>query len=649
MEPSSIGGGSSVSGSTQTSNASSSSLSGNIFRTVNEFLTNLYMSGKLRMNGLTRQYTSMNSSLLGAGVSSAGFYESFNRKPSWNVRLCRGLLFVWFLYIMWIGVWLPGLTSHQDYSQIYSSSSSVSSSSNSGNQTSSIVNNEFNTSPFGFEGGWVFRVLNYPLTLSTDAIPYEGIIALSVLFTLISLVNIILMIIGMKKRYGNVYKFLDKVAMCWGMIVLFSGPVALFIMSSFIDCNPNIRIEIENQTASVSGLSRFPTVQCYSADNIVLLVLSLIGMMITFVSWGFSVFLLPINTPNVGIPFVTKDNFILAPTICTIGLELLIMFLIPPNFMMGRAIVHLILTFINIPLIIYSLPFYHRMMNSLYFGIVCARFGVSIGVLISSLVNLNLLSDLGLGMMGLSIGLGILFFILAFTALEIYTLVVCRQIRNIFKTKISACEITESRADLSLYNIIEREAVSIFIVCEQLSLRHLMLFLQFSIGKNVKHHSPDHYGVTIVSDPLMAIAFVKSISQQKSFLNTEMLLISSVLVNYIWQDDHRSQFANYLLAKALKHCHQTLKRVLITEKQKEIEITLNELTKTNMEVRNTITELEITLAELRIVHKSFWKEMLNDIPNETKLSQINSRASVLTLFCDQNFLNLTKAHSHDKT
>ncbi|EFC41275.1 predicted protein [Naegleria gruberi] len=606
------------------SSITSASFASSLFKTFNEYLSMMYLCSKMRMNTLTRFSNSKGSYVEGLPVT-----------VPWKIRLARLAISLWFLYMLWIGMWLPALTSHQEYSSILSSNSTI--------------NNEYNTSPFGFEGGWVFRVLNYPLTLSTDAIPYEGIIALSVLFTLISLVNIILMIIGMKKRCEGIYKIFDKVGMYCSLVVSFIGPVALFIMSSFVDCNPNIQINVEDQTASVSGLSRFPSVQCYSKTNTILIVMSLIGMMITFVSWSFSVFLLPINTPNVGIPFVTKDNFILAPTICTIGLELLIMFFIPPNYMMGRAIVHLILSFINIPLVIYSLPFYHRMMNSLYFGIVCARFGVSIGVLISSLVNVNLLSDLGLGMMGLSIGLGILFFILAFTALEIYTLVVCRQIRNIFKTKISVCEITESRADLSLYNIIEREAVPIFIVCEQLSLRHLMLFLQFSIGQNVKHHSPDHYGVTIVSDPLMAIAFVKSISQQKSFLNTEMLLISSVLVNYIWQDDHRSQFANYLLAKALKHCHQTLKRVLITEKQKEIEITLNELTKTNMEVRNTITELEITLAELRIVHKSFWKEMLNDIPNETKLSQINSRASVLTLFCDQNFLNLTKAHSHDKT
>ncbi|KAG2378379.1 hypothetical protein C9374_008522 [Naegleria lovaniensis] len=532
-------------------------------------------------------------------------------------RLDRFLFGFLFIYYLYLNIMMPTLSSHPHYSYDMK---------------------RMNTSPYGDYGGWVFRVLNYAITLSLDVLSSEAVVALSCCLTAIGALFFITLMMEFKALKGKGLDKLRQFNTYFGLLIALITPVSVFVMSTFVDSNPNHLLYSDKYGAMQSTLSRIPSLFFLGEDTLVFFILSFFSMLFMMCCCFVAVLLLPLNNTSSKIFFVATDNIPIALNFVSIAFEVMIKFLIPPTYMYVRGVIHMIGSVAQLALFIYTFPFFQRFENSIFIGALLARLGSSIGMITSGCVfnftsQVNLVnSDLELGMMGLTLGLSITFLLVGIAASEIYTLIfVCRPVRRNLGSKELNYE------DLSRYH--DSDALAHIVGHENDSIRALNLFLQFSVRNENDYH--------------IACPFVKNACHHRVFSSPLLLLTSSHVISHEWNTDASSGvLASALLKRAHKNCGNIWKRTIIEELLSEIEIETTSYKahgRNSVEVKNMILDLEQKQEELVTIHRMFFKEFMSDFVNIPKIEQINSRASELAKYCDKMFYHLITNFRQNKT
>ncbi|KAG2393812.1 hypothetical protein C9374_003576 [Naegleria lovaniensis] len=534
----------------------------------------------------------------------------------WKQKTIYGL---YYLYIFWITIFLPTLGRYN----------------------------------WGEWGNWLFTVANYPITLSLDLVPFVAIVPIAaacIVLVLSALVSFALAIHAIFRSSKHLDR-IKKTASLLGNVVHILSMIVTFIFSSFIDCKSTELVSIEGYDEKVSLLTRFDNIPCSSEGNIVLIVLGVIALFSLLVINFLTVMINQESEQTVG-GFLISDNGLTMAFLAVFNpFQLYVMYVIPEPYIYVRSIVHILFTTMLMVLVFFYLPFYRRVENSCILGLFGARMGAAIGALVTSLVNTGRMPDLGIGLAGMTIGLMVLGALFFFSALEIYSRVIYNRVRGRFMVSIKRAEALSSilrRSEGLQENeklplkMLEKEASLVYQEFEEDGrLRHLNMFMKFSMKSTNKTESEQ------ITDVEIALSLIKGASLQKSFSDARLLLTCSLIVAYYWKNEVNSQvFATSLLKKAIKAKPNFIYKFLIAEREKEFEMIDNSH---SFELKFFLERMDKNQTELFALHRSFWKEMTNDVLNLDKIEQTNRRASELMSECESTFNNLMAKHRNNKT
>nr|CAG4713841.1 unnamed protein product [Naegleria fowleri] len=499
---------------------------------------------------------------------------------------------------------------------------------------------------WGEYGAWVFKAVNYPYTFSLDLISYNAMIGLAVASLVFLLIYFIILFFAYR-MVSNTSKYSVKAKMIvlvlsYGMI--FGSNTLAFILSSFIDCNTNSYISLDGYDQAVQALARFPKEACYSSLNIGLIVACFFGIimltMTTFIAHSTIANLHPHNMA----PFRMESSFTFSLLLSFNALEIMLTFVVPQSVVYIRAVIHIVFSVVWLVVLYFQTPFFRRAENSIYFAFGSAKLGAAIGSLISSVSNPSYMWDLGLGMMGLTIGLILIFFMLGFIAMELYSRLVLKRVESLMERIVMEKQGVKESGSVFSERAVEKDALTIYVELEEHGLlRYLAMYLRFSIGEISLKNS-------IVPETLpnsKALSFVKGVANQKAFSNSSLLICAALIIAYGWNDENSFIFSISLLRKAVRHA-DLLEKIVIRERETEIEVDAADA-KNVVEIKHTLENTTKWQDELKSLHRLFWKELMNEIPNMEKIDQMNRRISYLTSKCESAFTNLMAIASKDKT
>ncbi|EFC49186.1 predicted protein [Naegleria gruberi] len=510
---------------------------------------------------------------------------------------------------------------------------------------------------FGAWGSWIFSVFNYTTSLSMDLLPYEGAIAVaSITMTFIAITVCITIITLWAVKSTSQY--IKKIQMILHinayLIIVLSAPI-IFILTSFVDCdygyNPRESLinfvshhangtSISSTATLTPMLNRFTSMECYSTNNIILMAVTLSFIALYFVLCVLANFLVPNSHPLSFAPMITEGYIF--PIGMSLGncIGILVHFLIPAEYAFVRSIVHLVYGMCMLVVIMKSLPMYRRYENTIVCGVVCARFGTSIGSIISFFVNASNTAEIGIGMWALTTGLAVGLGLVGAVSMDIYT----RYVIYFIKTRYI---LSVRSSDRSL----EKEATNIYFKLEEDGTMYkMMLYMRFVLMRYARTKTEeleDKY------DLVALISFIRGISSQKCFSDIELLSMAGTLVGYLMVDEmHSSYFAQALLKRALKQRPDVYKRFLIHQRLREVELTGADDVKgsrTVLELKSIMLNIQKYITELTSLHRHFWKELMQEIVNYEKAENIVARCSVINHELDSMFDNILSLYYNDKT
>ncbi|KAG2388840.1 hypothetical protein C9374_000279 [Naegleria lovaniensis] len=495
--------------------------------------------------------------------------------------------------------------------------------------TNSLFTTNKNSSPFGVYGDFVMRILSYGVTFSLDAInSLEAFVALCCVATAMNALYLISLIIQFKSTKGNFQHKIQILNSFLGIVIVLIAPVSIFLMTTFVDANPSELLYSEKYGIQ-STLTRLPLMTYLGEQTLPFFVLSFFSMLFVLFCLFVASMLLPLNNPKNGLWFINSDNLVISVQFVSIASEVMIKFLIPPTYLYVRAALQLISSVIQLGIFLMYLPFFRRCENSLFVFGLSGRVASSIGMLISSAIfnssASSMSTDLGLGLMALTLALCLLGGVVGGVGCEIYTRLVCRQVRR----KLSIVETQHENTNVESSNVYTLEGESI---------RSLNLFLRFSI-----FHSQDYLNV--------ACSFVKSAFHQRLLKDCSLLLSASCVISCECAENNNYVMANALLKKAVNLCDNAWMLTRIQECLLDIELELSStsaLGRNGVELKSVIMKLEKKQEDLLTTHKTFWKEFLSDVPDIKKIAMINRKANQLTQFCDKMYRHLMSNFRHNK-
>ncbi|KAG2393520.1 hypothetical protein C9374_007051 [Naegleria lovaniensis] len=499
---------------------------------------------------------------------------------------------------------------------------------------------------WGEYGVWVFKAVNYAYTFSLDLVSYNAMIGLAIT-SLVIMVLYFIMLFFAYRTVSNTSKYSVKIKMLvviGSYCMIFCGNTFAFIISSFIDCNTSSYIHLEGQDQPVQSLTRFPTEACYLSLNIGLIVACFVGIILlslaTFIAHSTVANLHPHNSA----PFRMESSFTFSLLLSFNNLEIMLTFVIPQSVVYIRAVLHIVFSVVWLIILYFQTPFFRRVENSVYFAVGSAKLGAAIGSLISSVSNASKAWDLGLGMMGMTIGLVIILFVVGFITMELYSRLVLKRVESLMERIVMEKQGVKESGSIFSEKAVEKDALSIYVELEEHNLlRYLAMYLRFSIGEISLKNS-------IVPENLpnsKALSFVKGISTQKAFSNSSLLICSALIIAYGWNDENSFIFSISLLRKAVRHA-DLLEKIVIRERETEIEVDAADA-KNVVEIKHTLENTTKWQDELKSLHRLFWKELMNELPSSDKVDQMNRRISYLTSKCESTFTNLMAIASKDKT
>ncbi|EFC50048.1 predicted protein [Naegleria gruberi] len=500
---------------------------------------------------------------------------------------------------------------------------------------------------WGYEGSYVFEVLNFPTTLLFNMIPYYGAIGLSAFFMSVICVTCVLFCLAyyLTIKPNNHFKLLKLSLWYLSWFIKGSYLIGSHLLVGFLDCNyfQKISITVETvfgtSTVEVNPLNRFDLIGCMDSENTIMIVLSICTLFTLIIIYPLTEFVTSNSNPQSKIPLTSETSlmFSIVGVLNIIGL--ICELVIPKEYSYVSSIANVLISGLCCITQLRHVPFFTHYENAIVQGVYGARLAASVGSLITSLVNSNNESAIGGGLVGFTIALMILGFVLGFLVQFVWIWVKLRSIRSfiIVNSHPSSMEIKESaETDLALLNYIEKMASVVYSdLDESKSVQYLNLFLKLSLRRK--------------NDAIIAFCFVKGLVQHKMFRNVSSLIYSSLLVQTFWSEEQNSSvLATSLLRKAMKSDPAFFEVLAIQERIKEVES--NSFSKSGLfEISCQIQKLEKLQSNLLALHKVFWKEMANEHINYESLKKTNRTIYNLTSECKSMLKNLSFNYKHNKT
>ncbi|KAF0977738.1 hypothetical protein FDP41_003060 [Naegleria fowleri] len=515
-----------------------------------------------------------------------------------------------FLYYMYLNLIVPILCSFSSYDR------------------NMFINNK-NTSPFGLYGDFIMRILSYGITFSLDAInSLEIYVALCCVATAVIALYLITLAIQYKSTKGNFHHKIQTLNMFFGVVILLIAPVSIFLMTTFVDSNPRELLYSEKYGVQPS-LTRLPLMTYLGEQTLPFFILSFFSMIFVLCGWFVATMFMPLNNPKSRLLFVNSDNLIIAIPFVSIGLEVMIKFLIPPTLLYVRAVVQLMGALFQLILFFIHMPFFRRWENSLFVSALSGRVSSSIGMLISGAVFNSLSStssistELGLGMMALTLGLCLFGSITGGVVCETYARSLC----NSLQRKLLTVEAQNENENVNIYAL------------EGENNRRLSLFLRFSLFRSEEYLN-------------LACSFVKSAFHQRLLKDCNVFIAASYVVTYTENTENNNcVIANALLKKAQSLCDNVWVLTRIQEQLRDVELENSSTSASGrhgIELKTIITKLENKQEDLLTAQKTFWKEFLSETPNADKIELINRRVNELAQYCDKMYRHLMSNFRHNK-
>ncbi|EFC47659.1 predicted protein [Naegleria gruberi] len=523
---------------------------------------------------------------------------------------------VLYIYLLWTMMFLPGLADE-----------------------------EYN---WGEYSHWIFKAANYPVSLSLNLVSYEVIIVIFCCFVLLICVYFILFFVGYRASLlANKHwkKIKLAIRIIHGFLTL-TSLIYTYVFGAFIDCNYGTSVNLDGYDRPVEVLRRHPTIACSGAVNSTLISVGSIFFMLLLVIQLISVLTMSEDNPSGKNAFATDKVYYLFPFIATQCIYIILVCAIPPTYNYVKPVIYLALCILHVPYHLWLLPYFKRVENTLFFGFVGARLGGAVGFLVSSLVSTDDSNwTLGLGMMGLTIGLMLVCFVVFVVAAEIYIGILYSSIRRgVIQTIKVSVDFSQAQ---TVRSSIEREASGLYQKFEKDGkLRAFNLFLKFSMRSGRKA-----FGDFQLSDVEIALALIKGVSSQKCANNVDILITSALVVAYFLPNFTSVILAGGIVRKVAKLKSNPLKKYIITQRTKEIEFLSGEdlSGKNIMEIKNIIGRLEKKQELVLLLHKSFWKEMINESLEITKIETINRKIAELVHSCQSSYDILISNYNNEKS
>ena len=521
---------------------------------------------------------------------------------------------------------------------------------------------------WGEYGTYIFQiVVNFPTTLLFQMIPYWGVVALSCVFLLLIWIYIGLLVFAFRntvnpsKYFKRLKVFIRRISYVLRTFSLLM--VHLFV--GFFNCDLSKTVNISTVgggSIQMNALRRYNGVACLETQNIVMIVVAIIGILSLIIVYPIAEFAITHSSPFSKMPLMAESSLVTTLMGMCCIIQMVLSHIIPQHYLYASAIIQVLLNIGMCLVMFYYIPFLRRLDNTLYFGFALSKLGASVGALVCSCSNLTSTAtssiDFGYGFSILTLGLVVICFTCGCVVMESYIRLQTSRIRDKMLT-FEMCVYEKS-----LIVGIEKSASSIYAEIEEgkmISALRLFFKLCLKQGSSSTLHKD-------IVDSEIAIAFIKGISNQKSFCDIYMLIYGSsigkchmkhscffftleyslkVLVK--WQGDPNCGiFSQNLLKRATKQHPSFLQRIIIQEKVKQIE-TMSQTTNGLFEITSQIDTINKNQASLLSLHRDFWKELASEHVNYENIEKINRNIYSLMTDCKNSLTNLYFNYSNNKT
>ncbi|EFC49440.1 predicted protein [Naegleria gruberi] len=500
---------------------------------------------------------------------------------------------------------------------------------------------------YGEYGKWIARALNYPMTFGLENVPYIPALIIASVFFAFLIVSVITLALAYRSVY-TMSKYWPKIKIATQIIIattcLLSMPIS-WLLLGFLDCNYASSVIVAPALTPHQVLQRYPDVYCYGSGNIAMMVLGIMSVFAVPLSLFVGTHTLMDVHAKSKTPFASYDLHFLFFNFLASTSFYIFTCLVSDDYIVIQAVYYFLTRFILAASFLYFIPFYTRWENSVYFGFMCAAVGSSLCGVVSVYVNKENEFGLGLGLMGITFFVMIVFFAVGSISLEMYTRMIMKDIKAVFLDHLEKGLDSLIKSDnLDFINpkyILERQALNILHEIEETKkTRRLFLFLKFCV-KTAKE------GLSIgnLTEIEMAKCFIKGVASQKTYQNIDLLVIAAVITgNFI---EGQQSAGLKLLEKATKNLPNLIQRFSISLRTKELEISLEDGKKL-LEVKHIIQKIEKKHAIISSLHKSFWKEMMSESVSVDKIDSLNSQITSLTKQCTLVLTNLMSNYGNNK-
>ncbi|EFC40264.1 predicted protein [Naegleria gruberi] len=302
-----------------------------------------------------------------------------------------------------------------------------------------------------------------------------------------------------------------------------------------------------------------------------------------------------------------------------------------------------------------SCHFFKRMDNSLFMGVLAARFGTSLGSFVNSLITTPLINmpnsesfSLYIGF-STTIGLALMFALIGFVAIEIYTRIVVKLIRDMTLTDFlglihSNQPLNIHKSKKAIMNYMETKA-QIYIQTFKLknTLHQLTMFFRFANKSTYEIYSgvQGDDGLDIyLSDKDLSLIYLKTLYNRKS-REIDLLYNLSTLMAY----DHFGDDECHT-PKALQVMNRVCKKSSFWNhldyhyRAKEIQQYATDTGTADASQENDAKMLLLkeNQDKLLCLHRDFWKEMINEPVKLSSVQKICEKISDISEECEETFM-----------
>ncbi|EFC36143.1 predicted protein, partial [Naegleria gruberi] len=394
---------------------------------------------------------------------------------------------------------------------------------------------------FGEYGRWIARAVNYPLTFGFEHLPYTAAVIIAGIIFAIQLLQVIILIIAYRSIY-RMSKYWPKIKVITRIlnvtISLTSLPIS-WLMLGFLNCNYSSAVLVTSSTTAEQVLNRFPDVACYSGTNLAFIIIGLLSYVLTIFTTFVGFYTTTDANPRSETPFLTFDAHLYFLSVLSYQIYYLLINVVGDQFVVIQAVYFVVASFCITIFFLFSMPFYRRWENAVYFGFVCATLGGSLCGVVSTYVNTQNEYGLGLGLLGMTIGVMIIFSFIGWLCMDLWTRYINKDLRGIFMNHLERGLDNLSNDDImNPKYILEKESIKILQEIEETNRsRRLFLFLKWCMKKG----STSTLGN--LSDLELSKCFIKGVANQKTYQNVDLLIAASIICGNFFETGQQKSLA----------------------------------------------------------------------------------------------------------